>query len=238
MSETEPAASLESISSATGNRLRVDFIRHKDRYGHHISLIREEQLFPLMTSSEGEAGQDFPPSPCLTQVSEHGEVLLLTGATSACFWSMSVSMGQISFGQALDEQALQLLMNRQGFSARNVQASSSGLAAFLSFEVACRMKHSSGTACSQYLLAEDTQIQFGSTENSRVAVVSRGLLDLNGCTILGGVISMEDQPITFKPEPECLIESSGDESLRIGPLDPKHESAPATIQWRYGFWVV
>lgn len=84
------------VSGEDGSRLRVTFRWHADRYAHRITLHASEQVIHLLSSREGDAHKDWPPSPPLQQISQAQlpdgrRALLLVGMAGKNHWSLSVA---------------------------------------------------------------------------------------------------------------------------------------------------
>lgn len=74
--------------------LRVQFTKELDRLAHTISVVRGEQVVPLLQSCEGTDQQEFPPSPPAQQIAiqeiDERQVALLVGMAGRSHWSASV----------------------------------------------------------------------------------------------------------------------------------------------------
>ena len=233
MSASEPAATL-TVTTPIGNGVRVEFSQQGDRYGHSIyhTLGKEDLL--LMSSEEGRVDQTFP-SPCFSQLHEQGEGLFLTGATSTCYWSMGVSIGNAQRPKQVDTVALHTFEKRKGFSAASPRGESRPLFQFLSFEVACRVKAAGGVPGSLYHLANNHQPVV--EEESRIMSLVTESPEIGVVTIIGQAVLKDDMPLNLQPLPECVISSVNTDCLRIDPVG-ELSTTPTTIQWRYGVWVV
>ena len=81
-----------------GVQLEVSFQKLRDRFQHTISIVRSSSTIALLSSIEGLADDDFPPSPPQQQLSieQRGEdkVALLVGMAGKSHWSMSVETVQ------------------------------------------------------------------------------------------------------------------------------------------------
>src|SRR5262245_46638593 len=90
---------VESVTDR-GHRLRVDFFKLADRYGHRLSIVLvdeggHEKLVPLAESVEGTCDDPWPPSPPLQSLSieklaEGRTAALLVGMAGKCHWSASI----------------------------------------------------------------------------------------------------------------------------------------------------
>ncbi len=86
---------IESIG-VNGSRLRVEFLRQTDRYGHVISLIDSlGNVLPLLESIEDAAANAWPHSPPFQSLTMHTlgdgrSAALLVGMASANHWSASI----------------------------------------------------------------------------------------------------------------------------------------------------
>jgi hypothetical protein len=88
----------EAIEAATsgGARLRIQFTRHNDRYGHVISLLNAAGgAEPVLESIEGSTDDAWPPSPPLQSLSieklpDGRPAALLVGMAGRCHWSASI----------------------------------------------------------------------------------------------------------------------------------------------------
>ena len=92
---------VESVT-ATGHRLRVDFFKLADRYGHRLSVVvrdeaDREALVPLAESIEGSSDDPWPPSPALQSLSIEQlaggcTAALLVGMAGRSHWSASIEV--------------------------------------------------------------------------------------------------------------------------------------------------
>ena len=93
-----------------GLRLRVDFIKLADRYGHRLSVVQRDEtghetLVPLAESVEGASDEPWPPSPPLQSLSieklaDGRTAALLLGMAGSNHWSASITQtveGAIEF---------------------------------------------------------------------------------------------------------------------------------------------
>ena len=92
----KPAASLEALNAA-GQGVRVEFRWQKDRFSHTVFGVRSGLAVPLLESVEGVDEDCFPPSPPWAELHQQGEAILLTGATAAGHWSMSLGIADSRF---------------------------------------------------------------------------------------------------------------------------------------------
>lgn len=127
MSSPEPTAALEVLDEMQRG-LRVEFAWSGDRFRHVISVAQGAERLPLLSTIEGDVGALFPPSPCYTELHRQEQTLFLTGATSACHWSLSVEAAQALF-QGLPKCSL-------------------------TFDVACRLRSAPALLGSEYRLEE------------------------------------------------------------------------------------
>ncbi len=121
-----PSPGLEVLNES-GCGARVEFHWKGDRFFHTLMGIRRNKVHPLLESLEGDAHDQFPPSPCLSQVHQQDQTLFFTGATSECHWSASVQPSKL---------------NLVGESPEPFDV--------LSFEFACRLKKQSHQMCGAY----------------------------------------------------------------------------------------
>ena len=82
------------VINESGTGLRARFVRNGDRYAHVVDFLDQGVALPLLASDEGDAEQEWPPSPPLQQVSFEersvGNVLLGLGMAGRTHWSMSI----------------------------------------------------------------------------------------------------------------------------------------------------
>jgi hypothetical protein len=77
--------------------LRVVFERRADRWGHVIERLDNGDWHPWLTSLEGDATDDWPPSPPFqelhrTTLADGRDVILLVGRAGTSHWSGSVEI--------------------------------------------------------------------------------------------------------------------------------------------------
>jgi hypothetical protein len=75
--------------------LRLVFDRRGDRWGHRIELLREGRLVATLSSIEGAATDDWPPSPAFQNVdvqaiAGNGKTALLVGKAGSSHWSAAI----------------------------------------------------------------------------------------------------------------------------------------------------
>jgi hypothetical protein len=85
-----------------GHRLRIDFFKLADRYGHRLSVVLraedgQETLVPLAESVEGAPDDPWPPSPPLQSLTieerdDTSKVALLVGMAGRSHWSASIAV--------------------------------------------------------------------------------------------------------------------------------------------------
>lgn len=85
-----------------GHRLRIDFFKLADRYGHRLSVVLraedgQETLVPLAESVEGSPDDPWPPSPPLQSLTieerdDWSKVVLLVGMAGGSHWSASIAV--------------------------------------------------------------------------------------------------------------------------------------------------
>lgn len=71
--------------------MRVEFHKSKDRFEHVILAIAGERQFPVLISCEDRAANSLQ-VPCFQELHQQEQTLYLTGASSACHWSLSVQV--------------------------------------------------------------------------------------------------------------------------------------------------
>jgi len=197
--------------------LRVEFHWAGDRYRHTIVAITGDQDHPLVESVEGEEGDSHPPSPCFMQLQRHAQTLLLTGATSVSHWSVSVET--VFFGQ--HEGRGTSLPKRQQWELEWLPDSARHI---LSFDVACRLKQETSA--------------LGSTYNMLEAITSNGTLvqfsDTAKQSITGGLV-VDPKLAAVSCQPSHT--SSKTSLLEVSPLHTFPSQFPATLRWRYTFFL-
>jgi hypothetical protein len=92
---------VESVT-AGGHRLRVDFFKLSDRYGHRLSVVLRDEsgretMIPLAESVEGTSDDPWPPSPPLQslsieRLSDRCTAALLVGIAGRSHWSASIEV--------------------------------------------------------------------------------------------------------------------------------------------------
>jgi hypothetical protein len=92
---------VESVT-AGGHRLRVDFFKLSDRYGHRLSVVLRDEpgretMIPLAESVEGTSDDPWPPSPPLQSFSietlaDGRTAALLVGMAGRSHWSASIDV--------------------------------------------------------------------------------------------------------------------------------------------------
>jgi len=111
--------------------LFVSFVKHKDRFGHVISLVRGDDLTPVFVSKEGNDEEEWPDSPPLQEIHLEDRndltVAMLVGKAGDGHWSVAVE-------PSLTPSELQ-------------------------FSVACRMQDYPRQICSRYGCLLDDRIQ-------------------------------------------------------------------------------
>jgi hypothetical protein len=86
---------LDALDS-TGALLRVEFVRHGDRYGHRlIAVDKDGRKLLVLESVEGGAAESWPPSPPLRNLSietlpDGRRVALFVGMAGRGHWSASI----------------------------------------------------------------------------------------------------------------------------------------------------
>lgn len=84
-----------------GYRLRIDFFKLTDRYGHRLSVVLPDEdgqktLVPLAESVEGTPDDPWPPSPPLQSLTieerDDCSVALLVGMAGRSHWSASMTV--------------------------------------------------------------------------------------------------------------------------------------------------
>ena len=103
-------AALDYLECPTGggHRLRVDFYKVSDRYGHRLSVIvcdhaGSETVIPLAESVEGVSDDPWPPSPALQSLSieefaDGRSAALLVGMAGKSHWSASFEVETVPTG--------------------------------------------------------------------------------------------------------------------------------------------
>ncbi|QEG37861.1 hypothetical protein [Bythopirellula goksoeyrii] len=89
MASTPPMVALDSLDEQRQG-LRIEFRWRNDRYIHTVYRVADDTAVPYYSSLEGTEDELFPASPCLFDLHQQDQVLFLTGATSACHWSLSI----------------------------------------------------------------------------------------------------------------------------------------------------
>ncbi len=83
------------VTNRRGRCLRATFLLQRDRYAHRIEVLEHGRVTICLTTEEGDADDQWPPSPPLQQYSTEaggaGEsVVLLLGMAGKNHWSASV----------------------------------------------------------------------------------------------------------------------------------------------------
>jgi hypothetical protein len=80
-------------------RLRVVFRKTGDRWSHMIERLVDADWHAILTSFEGVAGDNRPPSPALQELELQDESALGVGMSGRNHWSMSVTAraGELTF---------------------------------------------------------------------------------------------------------------------------------------------
>ena len=226
MSSQQPA-SLEFRNSVKRG-LRVEFHWTRDRFSHTIFSVDKTKKIPLLLSVEGSEEDLFPSSPCFTELHEQDQTLFLTGATAACHWSMSVEVAEHCFpGEEVD---LRTIFDRRfGLNAPGILG---GDAHFLSLDVACRFKAPCQRIGSEYRAADSTGIH----ATKAIAFVSLSEDNSRPGVVIGN--NPIDMFKTCNAKPECMIVHEESTAFGIAPASEPTQKVPATMQWRYGAWMI
>ena len=85
-----------STDSINGVQLRVTFARETDRWSHVVERIQADQTTTVLSSIEGTADDDWPPSPPLQELSVHDlgnvQAILGVGMAGVGHWSISCTV--------------------------------------------------------------------------------------------------------------------------------------------------
>jgi hypothetical protein len=86
---------MNNIVLAASDELRVVFEYRVDRWGHTIEVRRDDQWVAAFSSIEGDATDDWPPSPAFQHIhlqtfSPNGPTALLVGKAGSSHWSAAI----------------------------------------------------------------------------------------------------------------------------------------------------